>query len=160
IDTRLQRLAAIGVRSVLVEPFDPQFAAMSPEDFARDLLEAKLQAVHVVIGEDFTFGHRGAGDVALLRRVGAVEGFWVPPIRKVEVGGVAVSSTRVRELVRAGAVRAAAELLGHPFSLVGRVIRGAGRGSTIGIPTANLDPHTELTPGRGVYAAFAEGPFG
>ncbi|MEK7704023.1 MAG: bifunctional riboflavin kinase/FAD synthetase [Myxococcota bacterium] len=160
IERRLVQLAALGIDATLVESFTAAFAATSPEAFVRDILVGKLGVRHVVVGKDFTFGARAAGNVALLARMGRDLDFEVHPVELVHRDTLAVSSTVIRALVGAGDVRQAAELLGRPFALYGDVVHGAGRGATIGLPTANLAPKNELVPGVGVYATMAKGPFG
>jgi riboflavin kinase/FMN adenylyltransferase len=163
IQTEADKLAAIeseGVDAVVVLRFDRELAARSAADFARGVISADLGASHVFVGSDFRFGHQRLGDVAALEALGREHGFSVTPVPPVVVDGEAVSSTRIRKLVSEGRVAEAARLLGRPFSLTGTVVTGQGRGRTIGIPTANLVPETELSPGRGVYAAWAQHPAG
>lgn len=159
IDLRLQRIAAMGIDVALVEPFSREFAKTSPEDFVQRVLVQKLQARHVVVGEGFTFGRRQAGTVELLQQLGKVHGFEVHAIAPVRVDGIHVSSTKIREFVSEGKMDGAQLLLGHPYELVGSVVRGDGRGAKLGFPTANLEPQNEQLPGTGVYAAIASGPF-
>jgi riboflavin kinase / FMN adenylyltransferase len=160
VERRLERFGQLGIEATLVEPFDLELAAIAPEEFVTGTLVGKLRAKHVVVGEDFSFGHRGAGRVPLLHQLGERHGFTVHAIPAVLVGGERVSSSRIRELVSQGDVRRAATLLGRPYAVTGRVIRGAGRGATIGIPTANLETHYALLPAIGVYATRTTGPFG
>jgi riboflavin kinase/FMN adenylyltransferase len=108
----------------------------------------------VVVGTTFRFGHRRQGDLEALRRLGAEMGFRVRGIDPVTHEGAPVSSTRIREALARGAVEAAAALLGRRFSIDGRIVAGAGRGRSLGIPTANLAPDNETLPGGGVYAGW------
>jgi riboflavin kinase/FMN adenylyltransferase len=146
-------LGDAGMAFVCILPFTPAVAARSAEAFARETLFDALRAEAVVVGNNFRFGHGAAGDVSLLARLGAGLGVEVHGIDLAEAGGAAVSSSRIRAAVAAGDVTMAAEMLGRPFLLEGRVGRGEGRGSTIGVPTANLRvPRRLLAPASGVYA--------
>lgn len=152
LDDRVRLLHAAGVDHVVVEAFTPAFAARTAEDFAVGLLGGDLRVRGLVVGHDFRFGAGRAGDVAALER-------WLAcPIREVSafsLEGAPVSSSRVRKLVAAGEVEAAARLLGRPHRLRGRVVTGDQRGRTIGFPTANVANEVELVPAFGVYAVRA-----
>jgi riboflavin kinase/FMN adenylyltransferase len=158
--TRVERLAALGLDAVLVEPFTPELASMSAETFASDVLAERIGARHVVVGADFTFGRGRAGNVEKLALWGQELGFGVHPLDILQLDGITVSSTKIREYIWAGAVRGAALLLGHPFSITGLVLRGSARGSKLGFGTANVTTNNELIPAVGVYAARASGTFG
>lgn len=151
---RLRLLGAAGADAVLALRFDQALAAQSATEFVEDLLVARLHALRVVVGEDFRFGHRAAGDVAMLRRLGEVHGFDVDAV--APVGGRARwSSTYVRERVAAGDVSAAADALGHLPRVEGVVVHGDHRGRTLGYPTANVPVlGGELVPADGVYAGW------
>lgn len=157
IEARLERIEAMGFTATLVEPFSRELAITEAETFVHHVLLAKLQARHVVVGADFAFGRDRSGTVAFLQSMAARVGFEVHPTPLVSYAGLPVSSTRIRKLVVAGEVRSAAELLGHPFSLSGVVLRGQQRGAGLGFPTANMEPHNELMPLPGVYAARVTG---
>jgi len=159
VELRLGRMAELDIGAVLVETFDAEFAAIDAETFVTDLLVRRLAAKHVVVGEDFRFGNKAVGDVGLLSRFSKTHGFSIQVMPPVLVDGATASSTRIRKLVLEGDVAAAARLLGRPFTLLGSVGRGAGRGMKIGVPTANLRPQNELIPATGVYAGRAVGPF-
>jgi riboflavin kinase/FMN adenylyltransferase len=152
IERRAELLAELGVDQVYVRRFDAAFAAWSPERFARDLVAEILQARVVVVGANFRFGAKRAGDLALLRELGSRLGF------EARVHAVATdehgpfSSTRAREAVAAGDLAEVGRVLGRPHSLSGVVVRGDERGRTIGFPTANLGEVPELLPADGVYA--------
>ena len=105
------------------------------------------------MGAGFTFGHRRRGNLELLRRLGRELGFEVHGLSAVELGGEAVSSTRIREAIRAGDLAAATAMLGRPYSVAGPVVRGDGLGRRMGVPTANLDVTALVLPPDGVYAA-------
>lgn len=150
---RVRLLGEAGVDVVVIEPFTPAFAAREARWFAEELLGRRLRARGVVVGYDFRFGHGREGDVAGLRA-------WLPGVPVVEVdawtdGGSAVSSSRIRRLVAAGAVEEAATLLGRPHFLRGTVVVGDQRGRTLGFPTANIVSEVELLPAFGVYAVRA-----
>jgi riboflavin kinase/FMN adenylyltransferase len=153
-DQKAEVLASLGVEVLAVLPFTPARAAQPPDEFAREVLAGALAARAVVVGEGFRFGRGRAGDVALLRRVGAERGFVVRPVPPVLHRGAPISSSRIRDALAEGRVEVARALLGRPFFLDGLVVRGEGRGRTLGIPTANLDVVNETLPARGVYAAW------
>ncbi len=150
---RVERLRALGIDLVVVLPFSRALASLSPEAFIQQVLVEGLGAGAVVVGDDFRFGHRRAGSVETLRAYGAFEVCVVPPVVAL---GERVSSTRVRQLVQAGELETAQQLLGEPFHWEGIVVRGEARGRTLGYPTANLVPYTNLVcPPDGVYACRA-----
>jgi riboflavin kinase/FMN adenylyltransferase len=154
LDVKAEKIADLGVEELVVLPFDEQFARQSPQEFIDQVLVAKLGATRVSVGENFRFGHRAAGDPALL---GADERFETRVVPLVEVDGEVVSSSHVRGLVLAGEVELATRFLGAPFQLRGKVVVGDRRGRGLGFPTANLVPDESLVyPGHGVYAARAD----
>ena len=153
-------LAGLGVDRLAVLPFDAAVAALSPEAFAREVLAEALGARHVVVGESFRFGHRRGGDARRLAALGEELGFSVSAVPAVLERGGPVSSSRVREELARGDVAAARALLGRPYFVDARVARGDGRGRTIGVPTANLEPENEVRPARGVYAGRCRIPGG
>ena len=157
---RAELLLALGLDAVLVQPVDRQFVALEAEAFYKDLLRGRLHARAVVEGADFRFGRGRRGDVGLLATLAAADGVEVEIVAPVAAAGVAVSSSRVRELVAAGDVSAANRLLTAAFRATGEVVHGAHRGATLGFPTANLAGITTLLPAAGVYAARAELPDG
>jgi riboflavin kinase/FMN adenylyltransferase len=152
---RVEILRALGADQVVVKPFDAQLAALSPEEFAQQVLVAELGARAVVIGEDFRFGAGRAGDVRALKQLGARLGFEVHDLAKLDVEGGPVSSSRIRSAVAAGDIELAARLLGRVHDVTRRVVRGDQRGRTIGVPTANLELAGTLLPANGVYAVYA-----
>ena len=158
-DQKHELLAAAGVDATLMLAFDADFAVQEPERFVEDVLVAALHARLVLCGEDFRFGVRGSGDVALLRRLGVEHGFDVVILQDVllDDGGSPrrASSTWVRELLGAGRVREAAALLERLPSIRSTVVHGEQRGRELGYPTANLDPDLEgFLPLDGVYATW------
>ncbi|HKE18087.1 MAG TPA: bifunctional riboflavin kinase/FAD synthetase [Kofleriaceae bacterium] len=155
-ERKLELLAAAGVEVCVVEPFDRELAKLSPEQFARSVLSDAIGARSVVVGFDFTFGHRRAGTTALLGNLGESLGFEVDVVEAFTVDGLVASSTRVRSFVTEGNMAGARLLLGRDFEVCGRVVRGAGRGRGLGIPTANIAPDTPLLPASGIYAVWLE----
>ena len=153
---KLELIAATGVDATVLEPFDRAFASRSPEAFVKDVLAAGLGARHVIVGYDFTFGQKRSGNVQLLAELGPRHGFGVTVVAPVTVDGIVCSSTKVREFVLEGRVDGAALVLGRDPEVEGEVVRGDGRGRTIGVPTANVRSETELLPKTGVYAGWAE----
>ncbi len=156
VSTRAQLLAAAGADHVLVLPFGRERSEQSAEDFIDDVIVGLLHAKAVVVGVDFRFGHRAAGDVALLEQLGTKHDF---AVERVEPEGDARverwSSTYVREHVAEGDVAAAAEALGRPFRIEGVVVRGHERGRALGFPTANVPARPgEVIPADGVYAGW------
>lgn len=155
IQTLSQRLAGfeqLGLDAALVLRFDHALSLVSPEEFIERILVGGLRAGAILVGANFRFGHRGAGDVRLLSEFGRRDGFEVVIVPPVEVGGQIVSSTAIRGAVAGGNVAGAIPLLGRAFSLTGEIRSGAGRGRTILFPTLNLAPEQELLPKLGVYA--------
>ena len=155
LDRRLELLAAAGADLAIVEPFDAAFAAIAAPDFITQVLRRDLDAREVVVGYDFSFGRERAGDARLLNEMGPALGLGVTVVPPVSVGGLTCSSTKVREFVLEGRMDGAALLLGRPFEVSGVVVRGAGRGRALGVPTANLQPEGELLPKVGIYAGRA-----
>jgi len=149
LERRLELLSEAGIEETLVVDFDLELAQLPPEAFAERVLRP-LGTEVVVAGSNFRFGRGRAGDLALLERLG----FDARPVPLVD----GVSSTRIRDLLRAGEVDRAAKLLGRPAELAGTVVAGDARGGTLGFPTANLRPEPELlVPGFGIYAGAADG---
>ena len=152
---RCQLLAGLGVEAVCVTPFTYQFSQLGPDEFVRAVLVDRLHAAHVVVGEDFRFGHKARGDVALLAELGDKYDFTAEGVPLLAEGGVTISSTAIRELLAAGEVVAAARDLGRPHRVEGVVVRGHQRGRALGFPTANLEmlPHTAI-PADGVFSGW------
>lgn len=148
-------IEGLGVRELVVIPFDREFAAIAPERFCAEILIERLDARDVRVGENFRFGAKAKGTPELLAARPEFETTVVPLI---EVGAETVSSTRIRALVAAGAMEEAQRCLGAPFMLEGEVVSGDKVGRTLGFPTANLVPDDRYVhPGHGIYAAFADG---
>jgi riboflavin kinase/FMN adenylyltransferase len=148
-------IEGLGVRELVVIPFDREFATRSAEDFVERVLVERLGATAVSVGENFRFGAKAKGDPAMLAARPEFETRVVP---LVEVDGETVSSTRIRALVAAGDMVGARHCLGAPFMVEGTVVEGDQRGRELGFPTANIVPDDRLAyPGHGVFAAFADG---
>lgn len=149
---RLLLFDRLGVDATLVLKFDRALAAMEPEAFVGEILLDRLQAAGVLLGHDTRFGRAARGDADLLMRLGRQWAFEVCAVPVVELDGQPVSSTRLRDALRAGDLRLAEQLMGRRVSLYGTVVGGTHRGSGIGYPTANLNLHHEIHPPPGVYA--------
>lgn len=152
LEDKLDALQAVGIEQIVVEPFDLALAGQEPRWFADEILVRRLNVGALVLGYDFRFGKRRAGNAAMLRK-------WLDvPVEEVEacqVDGEIVSSSRIRELVREGAVEEARRLLTRPHRARGVVQAGDQRGRELGFPTANVRPETPLLPAPGVYAVRA-----
>jgi len=152
IAVRTQLLKQFGADEVVILPVDQQLLGMSPENFFQDVMLDRLQAVGLVEGPDFRFGKDRAGDTGVLRQLCGLHDVTLTVIDAVCSDDEMISSTRIRQLIQAGQLDAAIEMLGHSYTLSGKVVHGAGRGRTIGIPTANLADIEVLLPAAGVYA--------
>jgi riboflavin kinase / FMN adenylyltransferase len=150
---KVRWIEAAGIDLLWVLPFTPQLSRMSPPEFVSTALVRGLRAIAVVVGPNFRFGHRQAGDVRLLAELARQEGFELEVIDTLRVRGQPVSSTRIRELVGGGRVHLAGRLLGRPFSVSGVIAPGLGIGREQTVPTLNLAPADERDqlPGGGVY---------
>jgi riboflavin kinase/FMN adenylyltransferase len=154
LSTNAQRMdwfSVEGLEAAVVLPFTLELAALSPEEFVAGILVRDLHVKAVLVGENFRFGHKQAGDVNLLTELGTKYGFDVVIIPPVVFRGEVVSSTIIRREVAAGDVAHAARLLGRPFVLTGEVVSGTGTGRRFTFPTLNLSAEQELLPARGVY---------
>lgn len=152
---KAELIASLGVREMIVIPFDEHFASRGAQEFVDDVLVGALGATHVSVGENFRFGNRAKGDPRMLQADGRFS-TRVAPLLEVE--GEIVSSSHIRGLVAAGEVDKAARFLGAPFELRKEVVHGDKRGRELGFPTANLIPDDELVcPGHGVYACRVSG---
>ncbi len=158
VERRVELLRSYGADAVIVCEFDREFAAMSPDDFVSDVLINYLKISGVVVGENFSYGHKAAGRVADLIVAGEKYGFGAQEVALQADAGDVVSSTRIRKAIIEGSVEAASQLLTRPHRLEGIVIHGEKRGREIGYPTANLgySASTNTVPGDGVYAGWLE----
>jgi riboflavin kinase/FMN adenylyltransferase len=158
LETLDQRLAAIescGVDAALVLPFDRELASMSAEDFVRRILVETMAAKVVLVGGNFRFGHKGAGDMKLLAELGARLGFAAEVIPPVSEHGEVISSTAIRCAIREGRVEDARRMLGRHYVLAGEIRTGTGQGRKLVVPTLNLATEQEVLPKNGVYATEA-----
>src|ERR1700730_2393028 len=155
LDENLARMAERGVDGTLVIPFTRDFAQIEAEVFVDDVLVRTLGVREIVVGFNHTFGRGARGTAALLKDLGHSHGFVTHVLPPLQVGGLTVSSSAIRDALRDGDVELARALLGRPYSVTGSVMRGAGRGRTLGFPTAYLSPDRPLTRAAGVYAAQA-----
>ena len=152
---KIELLGGTGIEAVVVLTFDAAMAQLPAVEFVERVLVANLNAKTVLLGHDFRFGHRGAGDPELLRRMGETCDFTVDAVGDVTDEGDRVSSTRIRELLAEGDVATAARLLGRPHAVAGEVVHGLKRGRELGFPTANLSPQSQGdVPADGVYAGW------
>lgn len=152
----VEDVSKLKIERLLFVRFNRAFANQSPATFIEQLLVAKLGIAEVLIGEDFRFGRDRAGDVHMLREQGEKHDFTVAPLPTVEQDGARVSSTRVRAALAAGELDTATQLLGRPYRVNGRVIRGQQLGRTLGVPTANIKLKRKPALSYGVYAVQAE----
>lgn len=152
LERRLELLAEAGLDAVVVEPFTRELAALPAEQFVDDILVGALRGTAIVVGYDFAYGAGRGGTTATLEAHGARAGFEVAIVAPVELDGGPVSSSRIRGLLGEGKLAEAARLLGRPWDVDGVVVHGAKRGRTIGIPTANIAPTSDLVIAPGIYA--------
>lgn len=149
---KCEAMAPLGVDAVLCLTFDKAMADLSAEDFVKTILVDTLRVKHVLVGDDFRFGHDRAGDYALLSSLGEAFGFTSEAMQSIMGDGFRVSSTQVRATLKTGDFEAAARLLGRPYHITGRVVHGDERGRLLGYPTANIEPGRKVLPLRGVFA--------
>lgn len=153
LDDRVAALAAAGIDLVVILPFTPELAASSPESFVSTVLVERLRATRVVVGTNFRFGQRAAGDVVTLVEAGEVHGFSTEAVALLDLDDEPISSSTIRDRLAVGDVDWVARALGRVHTLSGEVVVGEARGRTIGFPTANVAVPAELMlPADGVYA--------
>jgi riboflavin kinase / FMN adenylyltransferase len=150
---KLRTIAALGVDTVWLIHFDEAFSRQTGEAFVRALVRDFGHLDSIRVGREFTFGHKRSGNVALLQTLGRELKFVVHGLAAVSLDGQPVSSTRIREAIRAGQLDAASQMLGRAYALAGLVVRGDQMGRQLGFPTANLDVQGLVLPPQGVYAA-------
>jgi riboflavin kinase / FMN adenylyltransferase len=153
-EDQVTQMEDLGIDMLVVEPFSREFSQLAPERYITDWIFRPFTPETVVVGYDFSFGANRQGSIEFLKSMSQSLGFRVEVIPPVKVDDVLVSSTRIRQALEVGDVKLTKNLLGRPFYLRGLVVRGAGRGRTIGIPTANLHTDAETLPSMGVYAAW------
>jgi riboflavin kinase/FMN adenylyltransferase len=150
---KMELIAACGIDTTIVIPFEKRFAEISARDFVEHILVGKIGVRAIVVGSDYRFGRKREGDIDYLRRLGAEFDFTVDVVPPIEIDGLPVSSTKVRQLVKEGDVQIARRLLGRPYEVTGRVVRGRDRGGRLlGYPTANVRVNDKACPKNGVYA--------
>jgi riboflavin kinase / FMN adenylyltransferase len=150
-EQRARLMLAQDLDEVLILPFTQEIAALTPEEFVRDILSGKLNARAVLVGDNFRFGHRAAGDANTLRELGKRFDFSEQIIHPIAWRGRIVSSSEIRQLIESGEPSRACRMLGRPYALEGMVVPGAGIGSKQTVPTLNLDSKAEVLPKTGVY---------
>jgi len=151
---KLRAIESLGADTLLLIHFDETFSRQTGEDFIRSLARELGQIQSLCVGADFVFGHKRSGNVALLKKLGAEIGFQVHGLAAVSLDNETVSSTRIRELIRAGDLDTVSQMLGRPYAISSRVVHGEHLGQQLGFPTANLDPTGLALPPNGVYAAL------
>jgi riboflavin kinase/FMN adenylyltransferase len=155
IERKAELLCRLGAGAVIAFPTTAQFLQLEARQFFDQIVRRRLDARAMVEGRNFFFGHNRGGSVEVLRQFCGETGLLLEVVGAVEINGQAVSSSRVRDLIAAGDVAGAHVLLGRPYRIRGTVVRGAGRGRTLGFPTANLGGVDTLLPGEGIYAGRA-----
>lgn len=151
---RLKIFETAGTAETLILHFNKRMAAVSRERFLQGFLLKELNMKSLIVGYDFCFGRKGLGDLAYLRAESRRRRFRLSVIPALKNGRQIISSTRIRKLVEEGRFEKARKMLGRSVSVYGTVVRGRGRGKSLGFPTANLNPHHETLPPGGVYAAY------
>jgi riboflavin kinase/FMN adenylyltransferase len=151
LDERLELIAGTGIDTTVVLPFTPAVAGIEAKAFVQDVLVGALKAREIVVGFNHRFGRGARGDAQLLEALAGPLGFRAHIVAALMVDGIAVSSSEIRSALQRGDLSAAARLLGRPYSIRGEVVRGAGRGRTLGFPTANIGTERPLGLPVGVY---------
>jgi len=154
---KVKALSACGVDNILILPFNQHLADISAKDFVRDIIYHALGAKHIIIGDDFHFGHHRQGNFMLLQSMGAELGFSVEAMSTVLIDDERISSTRVRKALAEDDQTLVKRLLGHPYFMLGRIRTGDQIGRQWGFPTANIFLHRKLTPVHGVYTVYMHG---
>jgi riboflavin kinase/FMN adenylyltransferase len=155
LDQKVEALGKAGIQGVAIVTFTHDLSRWQPEAFVKTVLVDWLRVAEVWVGADFLFGRDRSGNFSLLRALGGQYGYRAEKIDPVRYKEFVISSTRIRRLVAEGRVDEASALLGHHFYIDGAVVRGAGRGRELGVPTANVVSGNELIPPHGVYATTA-----
>jgi riboflavin kinase/FMN adenylyltransferase len=158
-DQKIEAFGVLGIEQTIVIRFTREFAQVRAEDFLRDVVQDRLHALEVYLGRGFAFGRNREGNIELLKEVSTRLGFRAEEVPEVRLRGRRISSSRIRELLAEGRVNLARRMLGRPYGVEGRVVRGQERGHTLGFPTANLRPQNRVIPRSGVYvtATLIEG---
>ncbi len=158
IQTLTQRLAGLkesGIQAVLVAPFSRAFSRLTSQEFFQNILVSLLGAREVIVGENFRFGLKRQGNIEELRRLGRECGVIVHPVPQIRYKGRIVSSSLIRSFLFEGKVERANALLGYPYEIEGKVVKGSSRGASLGFPTANILTANEITP-EGVFITAAK----
>ena len=153
---KLRAIESLGADKLLLIHFDQKFSQQTGEEFIRRLARDLGKIQSLCVGMDFVFGHKRSGDVRLLKKLGGKGGFAVHGLAAVSLDGRIVSSTRIREAIRAGELDAASQMLGRPYAISGPVVEGDHVGLQLGFPTANLDVTDLILPPNGVYAGLTK----
>lgn len=154
-DEQADLMESLGLDVLITYPFDKQTAALSPEEFM-GRIKQQIGIQKLLVGYDFALGRNRAGNISRLTEIGHTMGYDVLPVAAIEHEGQVISSTHIRQQISDGEVAGAALLLGRHYAVSGTIVRGDGRGRTIGIPTANMDvPREKIIPANGVYACWA-----
>jgi riboflavin kinase/FMN adenylyltransferase len=152
LDQRLTEIGKYGIRMAVVLPFDKKFARLSAEGFIHNVILAKFKAKKIVVGDNFRFGRKREGDVKKLQKIAPRYGFSVISVPAVRRQNFVISSSLIRDQLRKGDVETANDLLGRPYEIRGKVVKGKSRGKTLGFPTANIHPANDISP-PGVFIA-------
>jgi len=152
---RIRLIEELGADILLLIKFTGSFSKMSPEKFVKNVLADKFRMKHIYVGENFYFGRGARGGIGILRKSSAAYGFKVTAVKPVKAAGHIVSSSLIRKFILQGDLVGASKLLGRPVSILGTVVKGSGIARGLGCPTANINPHHEVIPPRGVYAVRA-----
>jgi riboflavin kinase/FMN adenylyltransferase len=153
---KLRAIESLGADALLLIQFDKKFSEQTGQEFIRSLTRDFGKIHSVCVGADFVFGHKRSGNVALLKKLGAELNFLVHGLSAISLDGQVVSSTRIRETIRAGDFDAASQMLGRTYAISGRVVEGDKLGHKLGFPTANLDATNLILPPNGVYSGCAK----
>ena len=149
---KMELIEACNIDNVICADFTRKFADQRPRDFSKDILKAKIGAKEIVVGFDYAFGRGREGTIPYLKKMGEEFGFTVNVVDPIQLDGLTVSSSHVRELIEAGNMESARKFLGRYYSIFGPVVSGHKTGQAIGFPTANIDTSKVQIPGTGVYA--------
>jgi riboflavin kinase / FMN adenylyltransferase len=150
-DQKIEGFGVLGIEQTIIVRFTEEFSRIAAGDFLRDVVKERLHAQEVYLGKGFAFGHNREGNIELLRHLGHNLGFVAGEVPEVRFRGRRVSSSKIRELLASGQVNLVRGMLGRPYGVEGRVVRGAERGQQLGFPTANLHPQNRVIPRNGVY---------
>jgi len=156
LEEKLKLIEKAGIDVVICEPFTLEFSQLTAEEFVKNILWGKIGTKEIFVGEDYTFGSKRQGNIYFLTAMGKRLNFRVKIIESQIKDNIIVKSSKIREFIQMGEVEVAHRLLGRNYSITGQVIKGRGRGITLGYPTANIRPNKALHPGVGVYAVWVK----